>query len=217
MTTRELDYKLAKDIARIRLITMAGAAAAEDTTISAQILIAMNDLDAGKEMDIKNEITKIQEDPKKALLISDIMTPAYVDTIKLKLKIRDNLRHSSRADKLKIFQEAERKQATKENATEVAKAAGIILKAVQAKENQTIINAAVAEAHAYNMPNTVQAIMDQVYKDPTWVKGTEIQLSLVNFMSLANEAIEHLEKVSYYGSWYYERFQPTGIIYVTIS
>lgn len=217
MTTRELDYKLAKDIARIRLITMAGAAAAEDTTISAQILIAMNDLDAGKEMDIKNEITKIQEDPKKASLISDIMTPAYVDTIKLKLKIRDNLRHSSRADKLKIFQEAERKQATKENATEVAKAAGIIIKAIQAKENQTIINAAVAEAHAYSMPNTVQAIMDQVYKDPTWVKGTEIQLSLVNFMSLAHEAIEHLEKVSYYGSWYYERFQPTGIIYVTIS
>lgn len=216
MTTRELDYKLAKDIARIRLITMAGDATV-DTTISEQILAAMHDLDEAGENKIIVEIDKIMKDPAKAKLVSDIMTPAYVDTINLKLRIRDSLRTSSRSSKLKTFQDAERKQAMKENAIEVDKAAKIILKAAAANESTTIVNAAVAEAYGYNIQRTVKAITDQVYKDPGWTRGTEINLEVVNFMSLAHEAIEHLEKVSYYGSWYYERFQPTGIINVTIS
>ncbi|MCI7452877.1 MAG: hypothetical protein MSB11_07885, partial [Prevotella sp.] len=70
MTTKELDIKLARDIARIRVANeVAAATKLPDTTLSAEMVRAMNDLDAGREEDLIAELNTILSDDKSMVSI----------------------------------------------------------------------------------------------------------------------------------------------------
>lgn len=229
MTTKELDMKLARDIARIRMVTRPTATAAQTETISDFMITVMKELDSGNELTIYREIESIlsgenQHDAIAAVKLSSIMTESYAKAIMKKLKIRLMVMHQKILDKngspkkLRKFTEDDYAEASILYMKEINKAVEIIKKAITAGETTAIINLSAIESYGYNTDRTKQAIQKILLNDTASTESLpEISIEFVQFINLNIEAIEHLDKVKYYENWIYERFCPAGIVKVLID
>ena len=209
MTTKELDFKLARDIGRIRI-----AAGLKGTTLAAETVKAMDELDAGKERPLSEEIKSILESPEKTTEMAPIMTAGYMKLVQTKLGIHEKARLESRKGYSK-FSAADRKKALQVTSTEVSKAATQIGIAFESGSKEAVINAAAAEVYAFDMDQMLSEITHFLGKEVTGSSAISFETEFMTFSGGAQEAIEHLEKVQYYGTWIYERFQPIGIIRIT--
>ena len=217
MTNKELNIKLARDVARIRIVNEVVASAAgkaPKTSISTETIKAMDDIDAGKEESIIAELNMILSDEKAMEYIRTMIPAGYIKHVQFKLSIHKKARESSMKGYSK-FSAADRKKAVQYEATEVSKAATLIKTAYENKSEAALINAAAAEAFGYNMERLILAIGG--YLGPGAFDGKKIgfKTELLLFSDGAQAAIEHLEKTSYYGVNIYERFTPLGVIKVT--
>lgn len=211
MTTKEMEFKLAKDIARIRIVA---GLAGHETTLAAEIVRAMKELDGAQEMEIVKDIAYAMGDAEKKEAIGIIMTPRYVQEVMSKLQIRANARRAG-AKTLKAFTEADYKKATKMQSEELKKAADLIVSNItRAPDKSAVINAIVAELYAYDEEKTRSALLKTVGDGIPEELRKNMKLIYIPFTSVTQEAVEHLEKVQYHGKWIYERFQPAGIIRV---
>ena len=227
MTTKELDIKLARDIAKIRIANEVAAAskhqstsdattATVKTTLSSETIRAMDDIDAGHEEDLIAELNTILSDEGSMSSIRTVITETYIKLVQTKLGIHKKARLESKKRCAK-FSVADRKKVIQSDTTELSKAATIIKIAYESKAKEAVINAAAAETYAYNSQEMIKAIthflgVEVLGKDPI-----NFNTELITFADGVQSAIEHLEKVQYYGTWIYERFQPIGIIKVTWS
>lgn len=227
MTTKELDIKLARDIAKIRIAnevaaaskhssTSAATPATVNTTLSSETIRAMDDIDAGHEEDLIAELNTILSDEESMASIRTVTTETYIKLVQTKLGIHKKTRLESKKRCAK-FSAADRKKVIQSDTTELSKAATIIKIAYESKAKEAVINAAAAETYAYNSQEMIKAIthflgVEVLGKDPI-----NFNTELITFADGVQTAIEHLEKVQYYGTWIYERFQPIGIIRVTWS
>lgn len=222
MTSKESDIKLAKDIARIKIA--AGAIDnASTSTISAETVLVMKEMDAAHEGALAKELgDTILSDPVKMDKVTTVITEAYVKSVIVKLKIRKKARHQDEENadtdpgakkKVRNFTAEDYAAANRLHADEAAKAADLIQRAIAAGETTAMINAAAAEAYCYNIERAKKEILALL---PTDLRKTPINMEIVEFTSLATEAVEYLMKSLYYGSWIYERFQPIGIIKVSL-
>ena len=217
MTNKELNIKLARDVARIRIVNEVVASAdgkAPKTSISTETIKAMDDIDAGKEESIIAELNMILSDEKAMEHIRTMIPAGYIKHVQFKLSIHKKARESSMKGYSK-FSAADRKKAVQYEATEVSKAATLIKTAYENKSEAALINAAAAEAFGYDMERLILAIGG--YLGPGAFDGKKIVFAteLLLFSDGAQAAIEHLEKTSYYGVNIYERFTPLGVIKVT--
>ena len=217
MTNKELNIKLARDVARIRIVNEVVASAAgkaPKTSISTETIKAMDDIDAGKEESIIAELNMILSDEKAMEYIRTMIPAGYIKHVQFKLSIHKKARESSMKGYSK-FSAADRKKAVQYEATEVSKAATLIKTAYENKSEAALINAAAAEAFGYDMERLILAIGG--YLGPGAFDGKKIcfKTKLLLFSDGAQAAIEHLEKTSYYGVNIYERFTPLGVIKVT--
>lgn len=227
MTTKELDIKLARDVAKIRIAnevaaaskhpsTSAAPTATVKTTLSSETIRAMDDIDAGHEEDLIAELNTILSDEGSMASIRTVITETYIKLVQTKLGIHKKARLESKKRCAK-FSAADRKKVIQSDTTELSKAATIIKIAYESKAKEAVINAAAAETYAYNSQEMIKAItrflgVEVLGKDPI-----NFHTELITFADGVQSAIEHLEKVQYYGTWIYERFQPIGIIKVTWS
>lgn len=217
MTIRELDYKLAKDVARIRIVTRKSDE--PDTTMSAELIHVMHQLDEAAEEDILKEIDSKIADPASAERLMSIMTNSYLESIKQKLRIRTTVRAAGKK-KIHTFTGPEKKKALDVSIEEAAKAATLIKKdlmedaTVSGTAVETVINAAAAEAYGYDLPITLEKILEilKADKDLKTAGMQDLQLEVLGFMPLASDAIEFSEVNNYYGKWIYEHFQPIGLL-----
>ena len=217
MTNKELNIKLARDVARIRIVNEVVASAAgkaPKTSISTETIKAMDDIDAGKEESIIAELNMILSDEKAMEYIRTMIPAGYIKHVQFKLSIHKKARESSMKGYSK-FSAADRKKAVQYEATEVSKAATLIKTAYENKSEAALINAAAAEAFGYDIERLILAI--EGYLGPGAFDGKKngCQTELLLFSDGAQAAIEHLEKTSYYGVNIYERFTPLGVIKVT--
>lgn len=222
MTTKELDYKLAKDIARIK-IAAGTIDNASTSTISAETILVMKEMDAAHEGALAKELGDILSDHAKMDKVTTVITETYVKSVVAKLKIRKKARHKDEENaetdpgakkKVRNFTAEDYAAANRLHADEATKAANLIQRAIAAGETTAIINAAAAEAYCYNTERAKKEILALL---PAASRKTPITMEIVEFTSLATEAVEHLMKSLYYGYWIYERFQPIGIIKIFIN
>jgi hypothetical protein len=217
MTTKELDLKLARDIARIRVANeVAAATKLPDTTLSAETVRAMDDLDAGREEDLIAELNTVLSDEKSMASVRTIISDGYIRLVQTKLGIHEKARLESKKGYAK-FSAADRKKAIQSETTELSKAATLIKIAFESKAEEAVINAAAAEAYAYDVHKMLDAITHFLGIPVLGKEPINFHTELLTFTNGMQAAIEHLEKVQYYGTWIYERFQPIGIIRVTWS
>ena len=215
MTTKELDIKLARDIARISVANeVAAAIELPDTTLSAEMVRAMNDLDAGREEDLIAELNTILSDDKSMVSIRTVISDGYIKLVQHKLGIHEKARIESKKGYAK-FSAADRKKALQSDTTELSKAAMLIKLAYESKAEEAVINAAAVEAYAYDVQKMLKAITRLLGTEVLGNDPIDFHTELLTFTNGMQAAIEHLEKVQYYGTWIYERFQPIGIIRVT--
>lgn len=220
MTSKESDIKLAKDIARIK-IAAGTIDNASTSTISAETVLVMKEMDAAHEGALAKELgDTILSDPVKMDKVTTVITEAYVKSVIVKLKIRKKARHQDEENtdlgakkKVRNFTAEDYAAANRLHADEAAKAADLIQRAIAAGETTAMINAAAAEAYCYNIERAKKEILALL---PADLRKTPINMEIVEFTSLATEAVEYLMKSLYYGSWIYERFQPIGIIKVSL-
>lgn len=220
MTSKESDIKLAKDIARIK-IAAGTIGNASTSTISAETVLVMKEMDAAHEGALAKELgDTILSDPLKMNKVTTVITEAYVKSVIVKLKIRKKARHQDEENtdpgakkKVRNFTAEDYAAANHLHADEAAKAADLIQRAIAAGETTAMINAAAAEAYCYNIGRAKKEILSLL---PADLRKTPITMEIVEFTSLATEAVEYLMKSLYYGSWIYERFQPIGIIKVSL-
>ena len=217
MTTKELDVKLARDVARIRIANeVAAATKLPDTTLAAETVRAMDDLDAGREEDLIAELNTILSDEKSMASIRTIISDGYVKLVQTKLGIREKARLGSKKGYAK-FSAADRKKAIRSDTTELSKAATIIKAAYESNADEAVINAAAAETYAYDAQKRLKAIAGFLGTAVLGKDPLDFHTELLTFTNGMQSAIEHLEKVRYHGTWIYERFQPIGVIRVTWS
>ena len=216
MTVRELEYKLAKDIARIRIVTRKSDE--PDTTMSAELIRVMHRLDDAAEEDLLKEIDSKTADSASSERLMSIMTDSYLESIKQKLRTRITVRAAGKK-KIHIFTGPEKKRAIDVTIEEATKAAKLIKKdlmedATASGAVETVINAAAAEAYGYDLPIALEKILDILKADKDIRKAgmQDLQLEVLGFMPLASDAIEFSEVNNYYGKWIYEHFQPIGLL-----
>ena len=219
MTNKELNIKLARDVARIRIVNEVVASAAgkaPKTSISTETIKAMDDIDAGKEESIIAELNMILSDEKAMEYIRTMIPAGYIKHVQFKLSIHKKARESSMKGYSK-FSATDRKKAVQYEAIEVSKAATLIKTAYENKSEAALINAAAAEAFGYDMKRLILAIGGYLGPGAFDFDGKKIgfKTELLLFSDGAQAAIEHLEKTSYYGVNIYERFTPLGVIKVT--
>ena len=217
MTNKELNIKLARDVARIRIVNEVVASAAgkaPKTSISTETIKAMDDIDAGKEESIIAELNTILQDENAMEYIRTMIPAGYIKHVQFKLSIHKKARESSMKGYSK-FSAADRKKAVQYEATEVSKAATLIKTAYENKSEAALINAAAAEAFGYDMERLILATGGHLGPGPFDGKKIGFKTELLLFSDSAQAAIEHLEKTSYYGVNIYERFTPLGVIKVT--
>ena len=233
MIAKDVEMKLARDIARIRLVTksITTEQSTPALTISNEMIAVMKELDASKEDSLYNEIHNISteatpEDARSAAKLSSIMTEQYIKTILRKLKIRISVLDGQILDKYgnpretRKFTGSDYAEASVLCQKEINKATEIIRKAIHAEEPYAIINISAIEAYGYDTEKTKQAITEALKKMATAEQQDPIPdftLEFIQFVSLNVEAVEHLEKIKYYDNWIYERFCPAGIVKVTIN
>lgn len=215
MTTKEMELKLAKDIARIRIIAKLPE---HGSTLAEEMVRAMKDLDAAKEAQIFKEINDAMANKETKETIQIIMTPRYVQEVTSKLQIRVDAREKG-SKTLKKFSEADYKKAVKMQSEEINKAADLIVENMGAvkKGESTVINAIVAELYAYEESKIAAALKEAIGDRMPDELKEQLVLTYIPFTNLTQEAVEHLEKVQYHGKWIYERFQPAGIIRVDLA
>lgn len=227
MTTKELDIKLARDVAKIRIANAVAAAskhpstsaatrATVNTTLSSETIRAMDDIDAGHEEDLIAELNTILSDEGSMQSIRTVITETYIKLVQTKLGIHKKARLESKKRCAK-FSAADRKKVIQSDTTELSKAATIIKIAYESKAKEAVINAAAAETYAYNSQEMIKAITRFLGAEVLGKDPINFNTELITFADGVQSAIEHLEKVQYYGTWIYERFQPIGIIKVTWS
>lgn len=217
MTIKELDIKLARDVARIRIAyAVAAKAKLPGETISAETIRAMDDLDAGREDDLIAELGIILTDAEAMKSVVTVISEGYIKLTQSKLGMHRKARTESKKGYSK-FSAADRKKAIQYETTELSKAATLIKIAYQSKAEEAVINAAAAEAYAYNVEKMLEAITRFLGTEVLGKEPINFHTELLTFTNGMQAAIEHLEKVQYYGTWIYERFQPIGIIRVTWS
>lgn len=233
MIAKDVEMKLARDIARIRLMTKSTTTEqlTPTLTISNEMITAMKELDASKERSLYNEIHNISteatpEDARSATKLSSIMTEQYIKAILRKLKIRISVLDGQVLDKYgnpretRKFTGSDYAEASVLCQKEINKATEIIRKAIHAEEPYAIINISAIEAYGYDTEKTKQAITEALKKMATAEQQDplpDFTLEFIQFVSLNVEAVEHLEKIKYYDNWIYERFCPAGIVKVTIN
>ena len=209
MTTKELDYKLAKDIARIRVAT----GKTSGSTLAEEIVSVITSLNTGEEGRLTKEILDILHSDSALRKLELVMTRQYAESVCVKLKIRHQAKESPKPPRK--YNDSDIKQALKTTSDEVEKAVSIIARAIASGANEAIINASVVEAFCFDTGAAKTAIINKLAEDGTAAKE-EIGFEVIDFMSLANDAVEYLKKELYYHKWIYERFQPIGIIKVSL-
>jgi len=207
MTTKELDVKLAKDVARIRI------AAGQSTSSNigeemVKVMITLNDSGEGK---LAKEISAILASAETMKKVSTVMTEQYLKTVGIKLKIRHAARKTEKPPR--AYTTDDMNDALRIPANEVSRGADLIKKAIAAGETEAVLNASVAEAFNYDTGITLR----ELTKLLPLVGPMAIDLEIIEFMSLATEAIEYNKKELYYKKWIFEKFQPIGIIKVSIT
>lgn len=207
----ELDYKLAKDIASIRIL----AGDNPSSTMSDQVITAMKELDAKHEIQLKNQIEEMLKDETSSSKIYSLMTKSYVQNILLKLSLRsEGYNIDEEKKRPKKFTVKEYTDAAKLNLETIGAAVEIIEEAIKERQTETVININAAEVYSYNLELTRAELLKYI---PEKIRPAGFDIKLATFAALNYEAIECTKKFVYYGKWMYERYQPRGVIKVIIQ
>lgn len=211
MTTQEMDYKLAIDIARIKMILTTN----NDTTLSKEIIKTMKQLDDKKEEVILEEIRSALENEARRDKLLNILSPQYLKMIAQKLQTRIEVKTNAAIRRvIRTFDKSDYSKAERFDKDELTKAFNLIDTARKRNQSQAIINTAAVEVFGYNLDLAKERIvaMFEVKRQPI-----DITLQFINFEKDLHEKVERLEKINYYNNWIYERYRPTGIVKVSIK
>ena len=218
MTTKELDIKLAKDIARIRIMA---APKNKLTTLTMETVRAMNELDKddGEQL-ITSEFETYLNTEEQLNQINEFITTQYLKAIISKLKIRSAAKKSSKKLPSR-FSSEDRALIKRQEVEEIEKAVAAVKEAMAAGETKVIINITAAEACGFHLGCLAYALSKRLIEElnltPLAPLAPALNLEMKTFMEMDSRPPEYLEKVCYYGKWIYERSQPLGIIIAEVN
>lgn len=215
MTTKELDIKLAKDIARIRIIVEFEK---HSTTLTMGTILAMNELDKddGEQL-IISEFEMYLNTEKQLNQINEFVTTQYLKAVISKLKIRSAAKKSPKK-RPPHFSSEDRALIKRQEVEEIEKAVAAVKEAMAAEKTKVIINITAAEACGFHLGRLAFVLSQRLIEELNFAQvAPAINLEMKTFMEMDSRPPEYLEKVCYYGKWIYERFQPLGIIIAEVN
>ena len=215
MTTKELDIKLAKDIARIRIMVELGK---HSTTLAMQTVLTMNELDKdGGEQQIISEFEMYLNTEQKLNQINKFVTTQYLTAVISKLKIRSAAKKSPKKLPSR-FSPEDRALIKRQEEEEIEKAVTAIREAIAAGETKVIVNITAAEACGFDIARLTLVLSQRLITEfDLIIPALALNLEMKTFMEMDSRPPEYLEKVCYYGKWIYERSQPLGIIIAEVN
>lgn len=211
MTTQEMNYKLAIDIARLKMILTKN----NNTTLSKEIVKVMKQLDDNKEEALLEEIKSALENKTRREKLLSILSPQYLKIIVKKLQTRIETKTNAATKRvIRTFDKSDYSKAERFDKDELIKAFNLIDTALKRNKSQAIINTAALEVFGYNLDLAKERIVAMF---DARNQAIDITLQFIDFEKDLHEKVERLEKINYYNNWIYERYRPTGIVKVLIK
>ena len=223
MTTKDMDIKLAHDIARIRMIVTGESR----NTISSHLITAMIQLNRGLESEIAAQISRYFSSSVGMSRITNYYTESYIKAICLKLKIRDAV-HKQTPDKILNFTQEDLRNAKEFDTKLASEAVDIIQHFMNEKfqrvtrncADSTLISFDTIESASYDIKK-LKPILASLITTPKEIQhliapDELFSLEEVQYRKTFGKTIEYREKNVYYGKWIFEHFQPVGVIKVEV-
>ena len=215
MTEVELNLKLAKDIAQLRMVNMSTSKLSK-TSLQQETVAAMRDLDARRESELITEINKIveQDSKRKDHRVAKMFNKTYIASMQRKLTIRaaqPTVTEFSADDYSKIQDSSEQESlltAVVENMVNLSSSL---------QEHQTVVPYVLYELYNLNKHKLAKAINNKLGIMNSSYRITKLEVTPVTSGDNPEDGIYDAQCTEYYDSRIYERFALHGIITVTIN